>query len=117
MMQVLQVTSSGKVKAWNQARCSLPLVSTLLANADQRNFIRIDSSFWNSIEILGKPRGRAFVVVDKGEDPENQIIDVGVFRVFKDEDGLAAKTNWEDYELMEARGMKAPVVKIGEKSK
>lgn len=60
---------------------------------------------------------RAFVVVDKGEDPENQIIDVGVSRVFKDEDGLAAKTNWEDYELMEARGMKAPVVKIGEKSK
>ena len=56
-------------------------------------------------------------MVDKGEDPENQIIDVGVFRVFKDEDGLAAKTNWEDYELMEARGMKAPVVKIGEKSK
>ena len=48
---------------------------------------------------------RAFVVVDKSDDPEKKIIDVGVFRVFKDQDELCVPANWEDYNGMMARGL------------
>ncbi len=36
----------------------------------------------------------AFVMVDKGDDPENYLMDKGVYRVFKDEDGLAVNSSW-----------------------
>lgn len=36
----------------------------------------------------------AFVMVDKGSDPENKLMKEGVFRVFKDVDGLAQNANW-----------------------
>lgn len=36
----------------------------------------------------------AFVMVDKGSDPDNELMNVGVFRVFKDLDELARNANW-----------------------
>ena len=36
----------------------------------------------------------AFVVTEKGDDPENKVVDVGTFRVFKDQDGLAENSTW-----------------------
>ena len=39
------------------------------------------------------------------EVPEKKIIDVGVFRVFKDQDELCVPANWEDYNGMMARGL------------
>lgn len=36
----------------------------------------------------------AFVMVDKGSDPENSLMNVGIFRVFKDQDELARNTSW-----------------------
>lgn len=37
----------------------------------------------------------AFVMVDKGSDPNNKLMKVGVFRVFKDQDDLARNTSWD----------------------
>lgn len=36
----------------------------------------------------------AFVMVEKGPDPDDELMDEGVFRVFKDGDGLAENTTW-----------------------
>ncbi|MFV0328723.1 MAG: hypothetical protein ACK5M3_00440 [Dysgonomonas sp.] len=36
----------------------------------------------------------AFVMVEKGDDPENELMKVGFFRVFKDKDGLASAVDW-----------------------
>ncbi len=36
----------------------------------------------------------AFIMVEKGSDPEGKLMDEGVFRVFKDQDGMAANSNW-----------------------
>lgn len=36
----------------------------------------------------------AFVMIEKGDDPDNKIMKVGFFRVFKDQDGLAAAVDW-----------------------
>lgn len=36
----------------------------------------------------------AFVMVEKGEDPDNNLMQEGYFRVFKDEDGLSVPTSW-----------------------
>lgn len=36
----------------------------------------------------------AFVMVEKGEDPENELMKEGVFRVFEDEDGFSVQTTW-----------------------
>jgi len=36
----------------------------------------------------------AFVMVDKGADPNDTLVAVGTFRVFKDNDGLAANAVW-----------------------
>lgn len=36
----------------------------------------------------------AFVLTKKGSDPEEILVPVGTFRVFKDEDGLAANSSW-----------------------
>ena len=36
----------------------------------------------------------AFVMVEKGDDPSNRLMREGVFRIFKDEDGLCINTEW-----------------------
>ncbi|MDO3390408.1 fimbrillin family protein [Bacteroides sp. ET489] len=36
----------------------------------------------------------AFVMVEKGYDPDNELMKEGVFRVFKDKDGLSVNTSW-----------------------
>lgn len=36
----------------------------------------------------------AFVMVDKGSDPNNKLMKVGIFRVFEDQDGLSQYTSW-----------------------
>lgn len=36
----------------------------------------------------------AFVMVDKGDDPTNKLMDKGVFRVFEDSDGTALLATW-----------------------
>ena len=44
----------------------------------------------------------AFVMVAKGNDPEEKLMDVGVFRIFKDQDGLAANTSWTNSRSVDA---------------
>lgn len=36
----------------------------------------------------------AFIMIEKGEDPDNILMQEGYFRVFKDEDGLSVTTTW-----------------------
>lgn len=36
----------------------------------------------------------AFIMVEKDDDPNEELMDEGVFRVFKDQDGLAVATSW-----------------------
>lgn len=36
----------------------------------------------------------AFVMVKKGDDPSGKLMDEGVFRVFKDSDGMSVRTSW-----------------------
>lgn len=48
----------------------------------------------------------AFVVTEKGNDPEETLVPVGTFRVFKDKDGLAENTTWPTAARAES-GMKA----------
>lgn len=36
----------------------------------------------------------AFVMVEKGDDPDTKLMDEGVFRVFEDGDGLALIATW-----------------------
>ena len=36
----------------------------------------------------------AFVMVEKSDDPSHHVIDVGVFRVFHDQDGFSPVSNW-----------------------
>lgn len=36
----------------------------------------------------------AFVMVKKGDDPNHKIMNEGVFRVFKDSDGISVRSNW-----------------------
>lgn len=33
-------------------------------------------------------------MVEKGNDPDNELMKEGVFRVFKDKDGLSVNTTW-----------------------
>jgi len=35
-----------------------------------------------------------YILLEKGDDPEDIIVDVNTFRIFKDEDGLAVRENW-----------------------
>ena len=37
----------------------------------------------------------AFIMVEKGSDPDHKLMDEGVFRVFKDEDGYSETTSWD----------------------
>jgi len=37
----------------------------------------------------------AFVMLEKGNDPENKLIEVGTYRIFKDGDGIAEETTWD----------------------
>ena len=50
---------------------------------------------------------RAFVCIDKGDDPDGDLLDVGVYRVFEDGDGLCEPTEWP----ASARSMRPVVVK------
>lgn len=36
----------------------------------------------------------AITLIEKGEDPENEIMDAGTIRIFKDGDGMANKASW-----------------------
>jgi hypothetical protein len=36
----------------------------------------------------------AFVMIDKGSDPTNKLMNVDEYRIFKDSDGLAANSSW-----------------------
>jgi len=36
----------------------------------------------------------AYIVLEKGADPQNQFVPVNTYRIFKDGDGLAQKQNW-----------------------
>ena len=46
----------------------------------------------------------AFVMVEKGDDPNHIVMEEGYFRVFNDGDGLSVNTTWETG----AHGLKAP---------
>jgi hypothetical protein len=37
----------------------------------------------------------AFVMLEKGPDPDGKLVDVGTYRVFKDNDYLASNTSWK----------------------
>ena len=53
----------------------------------------------------------AFVMVKKGEDPNHQLMEEGIFRVFHDQDGLAVNATWpgEAKEFRsEVKGLEAP---------
>ena len=43
----------------------------------------------------------AFVMVEKGYDPNHQLMEEGVFRVFKDQDGLSVNTSWSGARSLE----------------
>ena len=49
----------------------------------------------------------AFVMVDKGADPNDTLVAVGTFRVFKDNDGLAANAVWPTALLLKTRAASA----------
>jgi len=36
----------------------------------------------------------AFVLLEKGSDPTNQLVPVNTYRIFKDSDGLAINNTW-----------------------
>ena len=36
----------------------------------------------------------AFIMVEKGSDPNHDLMEEGIFRVFKDKDGLSVNTTW-----------------------
>lgn len=44
----------------------------------------------------------AFVMVEKGDDPNGYLMEEGVYRVFKDQDGTAVNTTWDGYNLSRA---------------
>jgi hypothetical protein len=49
----------------------------------------------------------AFVMADKGADPKDSVVAVGTFRVFKDNDGLAANAVWPTALLLKGGGASA----------
>ena len=46
----------------------------------------------------------AFVMVEKGDDPDGKLMEEGVFRVFKDEDGMSVNSDWE-YSTVSSRSV------------
>lgn len=36
----------------------------------------------------------AFIMLEKGDDPDDTLVDVNTYRIFKDGDGLAVRNNW-----------------------
>lgn len=42
----------------------------------------------------------AFVMVEKGEDPDNILMKEGIFRVFRDQDNLAVYATWPEIEAV-----------------
>jgi hypothetical protein len=56
----------------------------------------------------------AFVMVDKGPDPDHKLMEEGVFRVFKDEDGLSVPTSWPSesrIKMQEAKYYVSPLIR------
>jgi len=49
----------------------------------------------------------AFVMADKGADPKDSVAAIGTFRVFKDNDGLAANAVWPTALLLKGGGASA----------
>lgn len=49
---------------------------------------------------------KGFVMLDKGDDPDDQLIDVGEFRVFNDSDGTASNSNWYKSAIINVDKMK-----------
>lgn len=47
----------------------------------------------------------AFIMVEKGSDPNNKLMKEGVFRVFEDKDGVSAYTSWPQYSSAAHRSM------------
>jgi hypothetical protein len=42
----------------------------------------------------------AFVMLEKGSDPDEEVVDVGTYRVFYDSDGLSENTSWDKSALI-----------------
>ena len=55
----------------------------------------------------------AFVMVEKGDDPNHQLMDEGVFRVFRDQDGLSVNSTWPSStrSIAKGNGWQAPWTK------
>ena len=50
----------------------------------------------------------AFVMVEKGDDPDHEVMDEGIFRVFNDGDGLSENSTWPaSVRVLEAGQLKA----------
>lgn len=52
----------------------------------------------------------AFVMVEKGDDPNDELMDEGIFRVFRDQDGLSVNTSWPTRVKSQKNEWKAPWV-------
>ena len=47
----------------------------------------------------------AFILVEKGYDPDGILMDEGYFRVFKDEDGLSVNSTWPSRTRSDVKGV------------
>ena len=50
----------------------------------------------------------AFIMVEKGDDPDHKLMDEGIFRVFRDQDGISVNTTWPEASRPASKGWKAP---------
>ena len=42
-----------------------------------------------------------FVMVDQGDDPNKKLMNVGIFRIFKDGDGISQSSSWDRARLIQ----------------
>lgn len=47
----------------------------------------------------------AFVMLDKGSDPDNEVVDEGTYRIFIDSDGLAKNSTWDKSAIISTEKM------------
>ncbi len=47
----------------------------------------------------------AFVMLDKGSDPDNELVDEGTYRIFIDSDGLAKNSTWDKSAIISTEKM------------
>lgn len=47
----------------------------------------------------------AFVVLEKGADPDNSLVEVGTYRIIKDGNGLASNTTWTKISKLNSKGI------------